>query len=90
LLIEAKGGTSSKDHTPRYTQPFDSGPVRKHVSVAFYYAVKLAAMHPADKVAIALLGDAKHRAEVAAIETALVKLAICLFFVDESGAVSTA
>jgi hypothetical protein len=84
LLIEAKGGTSSKDHTNRYGMGFSNGQVTKHVSVAFYYAAKLQELHPSDVIGIGLPDDAPHRAAVAAIESAVRKLAISVYFVSDS------
>ena len=40
LLIEAKGGTSSKEGTARFGKPFQNQ-ARSHVSVAFYCAAQM-------------------------------------------------
>ncbi|SET45355.1 hypothetical protein [Stigmatella erecta] len=87
LLVEAKGGTSSMRHTKRFGKPFDDGQVKKHVSVAFYYAAKLQGLHPADSIALALPDDAWHRAAIEAIGAALGKLVICVYFVAADGGV---
>src|SRR4051794_27602850 len=41
LRVEAKGGTSSKDHTDRYGKCFSPGQVVSHVSRALYKAAVL-------------------------------------------------
>lgn len=87
LLVEAKGGTSSKEHTRRFGKPFDGGQVKSHVSVAFYYAAALQERHRADLVAIALPGDARHRAAVEAIGGAIRTLGIGVYLVADDGSV---
>lgn len=87
LLVEAKGGTSSKGYTKRFGKPFDDDQVKKHVSAAFYYAAKLQGLHPADAIALALPDDARNRAAVEAIGAALGKLAIRVYFVANDGSV---
>ena len=84
LLVEAKGGTSSKAASARFGKPFDSKQAKSHVSVAFYYAAKLLQQHSPEgaQVALALPDDANHRALVEDISSALRVLRISVFFVD--------
>ena len=55
LLVEAKGGTSSKAASARLGKPFDSKQAKSHVSVAFYYAAKLLQQHSPEGAQVALL-----------------------------------
>ncbi len=91
LLVEAKGGTSSKESTNRYGQPSTQNQAKSHVSVAFYYAAKLRQRHADEttRVALAFPDDKNHRELVAQIRTALEKLDIVVFFVDSSRRVAT-
>src|SRR2546427_11620697 len=53
LRVEAKGGTSSKEHTARYSLGFSPNQVRGHVSRALYEAAVMLGEFPGDYVAIA-------------------------------------
>lgn len=81
LLVEAKGGTSSKDGTKRFGLGFNGGQVISHVAGTFYCVAKLQALHPRDTVAIALPDDARHRAAVASIGAALDKLSVRVYLI---------
>lgn len=87
LRVEAKGGTSSKAHTARYSLGFNPGQVRSHVSRALYEAAVMLDQHPGDYVALALPDDPQHCARVDAIRAALDKLGIAGFFVAADRAV---
>lgn len=84
LLVEAKGGTSSKEGTANYGNPFTSNQAKTHVSVAFYYAAMLRQKHSSEgaEVALAFPEDATHRALVEGISSALNLLGVSVFFVD--------
>lgn len=84
LLVEAKGGTSSKSTTARYGSPFTPNQAKSHVSVAFYYAAKLRQRHSAEgaEIAMAFPDDPQHRMLVDDITSALDTLGISVFFVD--------
>lgn len=86
LLVEAKGGTSSKEGTANYGNPFTSNQAKTHVSVAFYYAAMLRQKHSAEgaEIALAFPEDATHRAFVEDISSALKLLGVSVFFVDSS------
>lgn len=84
LLVEAKGGTSSKEGTANYGNPFTSNQAKTHVSVAFYYAAMLQQKHEGAEVALAFPEDATHRALVEGISSALKLLGVSVFFVDSS------
>ncbi|WP_296869326.1 hypothetical protein [Tibeticola sp.] len=90
LLVEAKGGTSSKEGTANYGNPFTSNQVKTHVSVAFYYAAMLWQKHSSEdaKIALAFPGDATHRALVEGVSSALKLLDVSVFFVDSSSRVT--
>ena len=84
LLVEAKGGTSSKSTTARYGRPFTPNQAKSHVSVAFYYAAKLRQRHSPDgaQIAMAFPDDSQHRTLVDDISSALDALGISVFFVN--------
>jgi hypothetical protein len=90
LLVEAKGGTSSKDHTARFGSPFNSGQALSHVSRAFYTVAALRQKHAAshDEVALAFPDDSNHRSLVENIGTALQVLGITVFFVSDERVVT--
>ena len=84
LLVEAKGGTSSKAGSACFGKPFTRNQAKTHVSVAFYSAAKLRQRHSTEgaRVALAFPDDANHRALVEDISSALGVLRITVFFVD--------
>lgn len=81
LRVEAKGGTSSKEHTSRYLKPFSPDQIKSHISRALYEAAVLRERHPSDEVALALPDDPHHCARVKAIDTTLSILGIRVYFV---------
>ncbi len=91
LLVEAKGGTSSKTGTANYGKRFTHSQAKTHVSVAFYYAAMLLQKHAAESthVALAFPDDSTHRHLVNDIATSLYALEIPVFFVDDSFRVTT-
>jgi len=86
LLVEAKGGTSSKEGTANYGNPFTSNQVKTHVSVAFYYAAMLRQKHSTSgaEIALAFPDDKAHRTLIEGISSALNVLGVFVFFVDSS------
>lgn len=86
LLVEAKGGTSSKSTTARYGSPFTLNQAKSHVSVAFYYAAKLRQRHSPEgpQIAMAFPDDPQHRTLVDDISSALDALGISVFFVNNA------
>jgi hypothetical protein len=84
LLVEAKGGTSSKAGTARFGREFSRSQARSHVSVAFYHVAKLRQLHSGASVAMALPDDKNHRELVNDIRTSLDELGIEVFFVDSN------
>ena len=86
LLVEAKGGTSSKKGTPNYGKRFTHSQAKSHVSVAFYYAAMLLEKHSAESthVALAFPDDSTHRHLVNDIASSLRALGISVFFVNDS------
>jgi hypothetical protein len=91
ILVEAKGGTSSKESTARFGKPFSQNQAKSHVSVALYCAAKMLQKYApeAAQVALAFPDDRNHRGFVEAISTALTKLEITVFFVDQNRQVRT-
>jgi hypothetical protein len=88
LLVEAKGGTSSMEHTNRFGEGFNTGQINSHLAVALYQTVKMQTKYPGDAVAIALPDTPKQRACVEGIRPALDKLDIAVFFVAADRTVS--
>lgn len=84
LLVEAKGGTSSKAGTANFGKPFTLNQVKTHVSVAFYHAAMLLQKHSNEPVRIALAfpDDELHHRRVKSIASVLGALGIIVFFVD--------
>jgi Holliday junction resolvase-like predicted endonuclease len=91
LLVEAKGGTSSKEGTSNYGNSFTPNQTKTHVSVAFYYAAMLRQKHASKsaQVALAFPDDHAHRLLVDNIASALQTLDILVFFVDSTCRVTT-
>ena len=87
LLVEAKGGTSSKPGTNRYGLEFSSGQAESHVSRAFFTAARLRQKHANENAVIGLAfpDDGKHRALISKILDSLSLLDIVVFFVAEDG-----
>ncbi len=86
LLVEAKGGTSSKPDTNRYEKGFSPDQVQKHVAVAFFYAASLYQRYsdPGTRIAVAFPDDRNHRKRVEQIRMALERLEIAVFLVDDN------
>ena len=87
LRVEAKGATSSKEHTARYSLGFNPGQIRSHVSRALYEAAVILGRHPNDYVALALPDDSQHRERMDSIQASLDKLGIAVFFVNRDRSV---
>jgi len=85
LLIEAKGGTSSRAGSKRFGQPFHGLQAQHHVAEAVYKALKLLSESPDTLVAIALPDNKSHRTHVERVEPALERLGIGAFWVSEDG-----
>jgi Holliday junction resolvase-like predicted endonuclease len=85
LFVEAKGETSSKEHTNRFGKAFDSKQVRNHISRAVFSAMKVVSLKPAGKktkAAIALPSTDGHKKEFENIKAAVRQLNIKVFWVD--------
>jgi len=81
LVIEAKGGTSSKP-TPRHGQPFSSSQTFSHVAKALYTAARLFSEGRCTS-GIALPATDQHRKRAPAIRPALEPLGVGAFLVAE-------
>ncbi len=90
LLVEAKGGTSSKEATNRFGKPFSRNQARSHVSVALYCAARLRQEYGSEsaKIALALPDDESHRSLVEKISESLRQLEIAVFLVAEDRTVN--
>ena len=91
LLVEAKGGTSSKDGTARFGKPFSPNQAKSHVAVAFYCGARMLQAYAAEAVQVALAfpDDNNHRGYVGSISTSLRGLGITVYFVDQNRQVRT-
>ena len=86
LYVEAKGATSARPGSPRYSKPFDRSQVRDHVANAFYVAAKVPDEHVS---AIAVPRTPLHEEFLEAIRRALVTLKIAVLWVGEDKVVTT-
>jgi hypothetical protein len=82
-VIEAKGETSSKNHTARYGKPFSFSQVKAHVAKAFFRAAKSIGENRVG--GLALPNTKAHKSCVAEIETALRQLRLEVFWVSTDG-----
>jgi Holliday junction resolvase-like predicted endonuclease len=91
MLVEAKGGTSSKKGTRRYGSVFTRNQARSHVSVALYTAARMYESGADSNIDIALAfpDDHKHRDLLKAISRALRALGIIVFLVKAGLEIST-
>jgi hypothetical protein len=85
--IEAKGETSSMEHTSRYGKPFSSTQVKSHVARAFFRAAKSVGTDHLG--GLALPKTRAHISCVAEIEAALRLLRLEVFWVSVDGSVET-
>jgi hypothetical protein len=86
ILIEAKGGTTSKD-TSKKGQPFDRNQVKTHVSVALLKIMQLKEEYmskPNIIFGIALPYEKNHIEIVGSIQSSLKELKIIIFWCDET------
>lgn len=79
VFVEAKGETSSKDHTNRYGKPFNLGQARSHVARALLTTAAVVAR--GDCGVIALPDNAVHRTVVGPIRPSLDQLGIVVAWV---------
>jgi hypothetical protein len=83
LSVEAKGGTSSNETSPRYGKPFDRSQVTVHVSRAVMAALKITSAG-GRFAAIALPEDRHHRDMVDSIRVGLERAEIAVIWVDDN------
>lgn len=83
LLVEAKGGTSSKSWSSGYGRPFTPSQVNTHVAVALLYALRVLEKYRDEgaDVAIALPDDPPHRWHIESIQSSLMALNLTVFLV---------
>lgn len=88
FYIEAKGQTSSKEHTNRYGKEFTPNQKWDHVSKAVYTVMKILNEKENCMVGIALPLDGTHVNLIEKILPSLQKLEIKILFVNEKGKVT--
>lgn len=88
LIIEAKGGTSSKSGTNRHGKDFDSKQVGHHVAMALYAASNAIDSDPDSKVGIALPQNDEHIKAVNKIQRVIELLGIKIYWVSDNGDVT--
>jgi hypothetical protein len=81
LVLEAKGGTSSKEGTGRYGKGFSTNQQRDHVANAVLTALKLHSSETKPQVAIAFPDTPSHRRHITAAADALKTLSIWAYVV---------
>jgi hypothetical protein len=82
LLIECKGGTSSKNHTNRYGRPFTRNQAKCHVAVAFYCAARLRKEYAGAQIGLAFPDDEIHPRLIDDIADSIEDLGISVYFVN--------
>ncbi len=87
LHVEAKGQTSSKSETKRFGKEFTRNQKRDHLGKALLKSCEWIQQNVA--AAIALPDDTVDRELIDSITTAIARLGIVVFLVDERGAVRT-
>lgn len=87
LVIEAKGGGSSKAGTARFGKTFNKGQVFDHVGKAVLKALRVVSAGEY-RAGVALPDDPAHRAEVAKVRAALDSLGVAVFWVNENRVVT--
>ena len=86
LYVEAKGATSARPGSARYSRPFDRSQVRDHVANAFYVAAKVPDEHMS---AIAVPRTPLHEEFLEGIRCSLLTLKIAVLWVGEDKIVTT-
>ena len=81
LVLEAKGGGSSKEGTRRFGMPFTNNQQGDHVAKAVFVACKLRSKEPKSRVAIAFPDTPTHRRCINSVATALERLAVWAYVV---------
>lgn len=89
LVVEAKGAGSSKAGTARYGAEFNGNQVFDHVAKAVLKALRVVSLG-SDEAGIALPDNERHRREVEQVTTALRRVGVTVFWVDEQGRVRVA
>lgn len=85
LIVEAKGEGSSDPKSNKFGLTFDSSQVTTHVSVATYKAMR--AISEGAQAGVALPDTVLHRRKIDAVQPALSRLGVSVFWVDRHGAV---
>lgn len=88
LIIEAKGGTSSKPSTNRFGKDFDSKQVRHHIAMALYAVGKAITSDPECEVGIAIPKNDEHIKALNKIRKIIDVLTIRIYWVSSNGEVT--
>lgn len=88
LIIEAKGGTSSKSGTNLFGRAFNQNQVKTHISVALYAVGKVINSDPDCEVGIALPQNDSHLKAVNKIQKVIELLDIRIYWVSDNGEVT--
>nr|WP_024835469.1 hypothetical protein [Clostridium sp. 12(A)] len=88
LIIEAKGGTSSKPGTNRFGKDFDSKQVRHHIAMALYAVGKAITSDPECEVGIAIPKNDEHIKALKRIRKVIDVLTIRVYWVSSNGEVT--
>ena len=83
LLVEAKGGGSSKVGTKRHGLPFTSNQVGTHVAVAVLRALRWVSLGNV-RPAVAFPDDLHHRRQIETVAPALAAAGVGVFWVDST------
>ncbi|MBN1860481.1 MAG: hypothetical protein JW840_03365 [Candidatus Thermoplasmatota archaeon] len=83
LYVEAKGQTSSKEHTKRWGKEFTPNQKMDHVAKAIYKAMKTRNEKTGSEIAIALPSDDVHRDLIMKVLPSLKTLDIEVYLVSE-------
>nr|WP_300002756.1 hypothetical protein [Tissierella sp.] len=86
ILIEAKGGTSSKKNKDEDI-PFNRNQARTHISAAIFKSLQMKEEHEDELVAIALPYERHHFEFMESIKTSLKELEIVIFWCDKENVI---
>lgn len=82
ILIEAKGGTTSKKST-KEGRPFDRNQAKTHISVAIFKLLQLKEQNKDALLAMALPYEKDHFEFISSIKTSIDELEIIIFWCDK-------
>jgi Holliday junction resolvase-like predicted endonuclease len=86
-FVEAKGGTSSKEGTKRYGEPFSKNQIKDHIGSALLQTLKLKQENENSDVYIAVPFEKKHLQIFESIKKCLLQINIKVLFAKFDGSV---